>query len=86
MLNNGEDEEKLLQKIVVLYGVLEKFGYPPHRVEECLKAIKTIELEEAMDYVSHPLHGCVVHHCDVCHVLLILLALRSNVVASSLYK
>ncbi|KAG0148747.1 hypothetical protein CROQUDRAFT_669777 [Cronartium quercuum f. sp. fusiforme G11] len=49
--SNGDDDEKLLQRLAVLYGVLDKLGYPKSRIEDCLGTIKMIDFEEAMDYL-----------------------------------
>ncbi|KAH9810275.1 P-loop containing nucleoside triphosphate hydrolase protein, partial [Melampsora americana] len=49
--NESDDEEKLLQKVIVIYGVLEKLGYPKNRIEDCVVKIQKVELDEAMDYL-----------------------------------
>lgn len=49
--NDSDDEEKLLQKVIVIYGVLEKLGYPKSRIEDCVVKIQKIELDEAMDHL-----------------------------------
>lgn len=48
---DGEDE--LIVKIASLYGVLEQLGFSSLRIEECLRVIKHLALEEALDWVSY---------------------------------
>lgn len=48
----GEDnEEKVLGRLGITYGVLRRLGFAEERVEECLRAISGTELEEAFDWV-----------------------------------
>jgi ATP-dependent RNA helicase DHX29 len=48
----GEDnEEKVLSRLGITYGVLRRLGFTEERVEECIKAIGGVELEEAFDWV-----------------------------------
>lgn len=50
----GEDnEEKVLNRLGVTYGVLRRLGFTEDRVEECLKAIIGVDLEEAFDWVRN---------------------------------
>lgn len=47
-----EPEEKVIGKVATLFGILEQLGFTKERVEECLRAVKTLELEDALDWVS----------------------------------
>lgn len=50
----GEDnEEKVISRLGITYGVLRRLGFTEERVEECLKAISGVELEEAFDWVRN---------------------------------
>lgn len=44
-------EEKAVAKLGITYGVLRRLGFSEERVEECLRSIRGIELEEAYDWV-----------------------------------
>jgi hypothetical protein len=48
-----ENEEKLLLRLGILYGVLHRLGIPPHRIEECLSANRKIDIEEAFEWVGY---------------------------------
>lgn len=41
----------MLSRLGVTYGVLRRLGFSEERVEECLRAISGVELEEAFDWV-----------------------------------
>lgn len=47
-----EPEEKAIARLGITYGILRRLGFSEARVEECLRAIRGIELEEAYDWVS----------------------------------
>ncbi|KNZ63764.1 hypothetical protein VP01_1103g1 [Puccinia sorghi] len=49
--NLQEDEEKALYKLAVLHGVLDGLGFPKSRIRQCLEQIKSLEFEEAVDYM-----------------------------------
>jgi len=49
----SEPEEKQLIKAASLYGVLERFGFSEDRILECLGCIRSLELDEAVDWVGH---------------------------------
>ncbi|KAJ7727845.1 P-loop containing nucleoside triphosphate hydrolase protein [Mycena maculata] len=46
-----ESEDKAIGKLGVTYGVLRRLGFSEDRVEECLRAIRGVELEEAYDWL-----------------------------------
>lgn len=48
-----EPEDKVLGKLAVTYGVLRRLGFSEARVEECLKSINGVSLEDAYDWVSN---------------------------------
>jgi len=48
-----EGQEKALLKIAVTYGTLRRLGFSESRVEDCLKAIDGVDLEEAYDWVCN---------------------------------
>ncbi|CDO72377.1 hypothetical protein BN946_scf184977.g76 [Trametes cinnabarina] len=46
-----EPEEKALVKIAITYGVLRRIGFSELRVEECLRAIPGVDLDEAVEWL-----------------------------------
>ncbi|KAJ6604782.1 P-loop containing nucleoside triphosphate hydrolase protein [Mycena vulgaris] len=46
-----ESEDKAIGKLGITYGVLRRIGFTEDRVEECLRAIKGVELDEAYDWL-----------------------------------
>jgi hypothetical protein len=46
-----EMEEKAIAKLGVTYGVLMRLGFPETKVEECLRRINGVDLDEAYDWV-----------------------------------
>ncbi|KAK7463716.1 hypothetical protein VKT23_005652 [Stygiomarasmius scandens] len=46
-----EGQEKALLKIAVTYGTLRRLGFLESRIEDCLKAIDGVDLEEAYDWL-----------------------------------
>lgn len=46
-----EPEEKALFRLAITYGVLRRLGFTESRVEECLKAIGGVDLDDAYDWV-----------------------------------
>lgn len=53
-----ESEDKAIARLGVTYGVLRRSGFSEERVEECLRAISGVDLEEACDWVCDYLFGC----------------------------
>ncbi|KDE09069.1 hypothetical protein MVLG_00787 [Microbotryum lychnidis-dioicae p1A1 Lamole] len=51
-----EPEDKAITKIATLWGVLEGIGFRTERIEECLTQAKSLELEDALDWLFL--------HCD----------------------
>ncbi|PCH33517.1 pre-mRNA-splicing factor ATP-dependent RNA helicase prp22 [Wolfiporia cocos MD-104 SS10] len=46
-----ETEEKATARLGITYGVLRRLGFSEERVEECLKAIQGVDLEQAFDWL-----------------------------------
>ncbi|KAF8167975.1 P-loop containing nucleoside triphosphate hydrolase protein [Crassisporium funariophilum] len=46
-----ESEEKATARLGITYGVLRRLGYGEDRVEECLRSIGGVELDEAFDWL-----------------------------------
>lgn len=44
-------EEKAVIRLAITYGVLRRLGFSESKVEECLRAIRGIDLEEAYGWV-----------------------------------
>ncbi|GAA5855636.1 hypothetical protein JCM8547_001627 [Rhodosporidiobolus lusitaniae] len=51
-----EPEDKVIAKVATLYGILEQLGFTSERIEECLKTVKVLELDDCMDWLFL--------HCD----------------------
>ncbi|SCZ98775.1 BZ3500_MvSof-1268-A1-R1_Chr7-1g09268 [Microbotryum saponariae] len=51
-----EPEDKVITKIATLWGVLEGIGFRTERIEECLTQAKSLDLEDALDWLFL--------HCD----------------------
>ncbi|KAI9057120.1 P-loop containing nucleoside triphosphate hydrolase protein [Trametes sanguinea] len=46
-----EPEEKALVKLAITYGVLRRLGFSESRVEECLRTIPGVDLDEAVEWL-----------------------------------
>ncbi|KAG1854089.1 hypothetical protein C8R48DRAFT_835894 [Suillus tomentosus] len=46
-----ETEEKLVMRLGITYGVLRRQGFSQDRVDECLRAIQGVDLEEAYEWL-----------------------------------
>lgn len=46
-----ETEEKIVTKLGITYGVLRRLGFSQDRVDECLRAIQGVDLEEAYEWL-----------------------------------
>ena len=46
-----ESEEKAIARLGITYGVLRRLGFSEERVEECLRTINGVNLQEAFDWV-----------------------------------
>ncbi|KAI0361784.1 P-loop containing nucleoside triphosphate hydrolase protein [Trametes cingulata] len=51
-----EPEDKALVRLAITYGVLRRLGFSESRVEECLRAIPGVDLDEAVEWLHL--------HCD----------------------
>ncbi|KAI5477732.1 hypothetical protein MNV49_005921, partial [Pseudohyphozyma bogoriensis] len=51
-----EPEDKVIAKVATLWGILEGLGFTKERAEECLRAVRNLELEEVLDWLFL--------HCD----------------------
>ncbi|GAA6012163.1 hypothetical protein JCM10207_005153 [Rhodosporidiobolus poonsookiae] len=51
-----ESEDKVVAKVATLYGILEQLGFTAERVEECLRKVKVLDLDDCMDWLFL--------HCD----------------------
>ncbi|KAF9452647.1 P-loop containing nucleoside triphosphate hydrolase protein [Macrolepiota fuliginosa MF-IS2] len=49
--NLDEPEDKLIGRLGITYGVLRRLGFSEERVEECLREIHGVDLEEAYDWL-----------------------------------
>ena len=56
-------EDKALPRLAITYGVLRRLGFPEDTVEQCLRSIDGVELEEAIDWVCTKLRNytCLTH-------------------------
>jgi ATP-dependent RNA helicase DHX29 len=45
-------EEKALTRLAVTYGILRRLGFSEERVEQCLRAIPGVDLDEAYEWVG----------------------------------
>lgn len=45
-----DTEEKVIAKVAALYGILDALGLT--RIEECLRSVKNLDLEAALDWVG----------------------------------
>jgi ATP-dependent RNA helicase DHX29 len=46
-----ETEEKLVTRLGITYGVLRRLGFSQDKVDECLRAIQGVDLEEAYEWL-----------------------------------
>lgn len=46
-----EPEDKAIARLGITYGVLRRLNFSEKRVEECLRAIQGVDLEEAYEWV-----------------------------------
>ncbi|GAA6051223.1 hypothetical protein JCM3770_005879 [Rhodotorula araucariae] len=46
-----ETEDKVVAKVATLYGVLEQLGFKSERVEQCIREVKNLELEDCLDWL-----------------------------------
>jgi ATP-dependent RNA helicase DHX29 len=67
-----DPEKKAIARLGITYGVLRRLGFSEARVEECLRSIQSVDLDEAYEWVSHSLPNLFSHH-----VLKVMSALHS---------
>ena len=46
-----EPEDKAIVRLAITYGVLRRLGFSEARVEECLRAISGVDMDEAFEWV-----------------------------------
>lgn len=46
-----EPEDKVIAKVATLYGILEQLGFAPPRIEQCIREVKVLELEDCLDWL-----------------------------------
>ena len=63
---NEDNEEKVLSRLGITYGVLRRLGFTEETVEECLRAINGVELEEAFDWVRDTITTLLPHRTHRC--------------------
>lgn len=47
-----EPQDKVVAKVATLFGILEQLGFRKQRVEECLRKVKALEIDDCLDWVS----------------------------------
>lgn len=47
-----ETEDKVVAKVATLWGILKQLGFTKERIEECLRAVRALELDDVLDWVS----------------------------------
>lgn len=50
-----EPEEKAVVRLAITYGVLRRLGFSEARVEECLRTISGVDMDEAFRWVCRAL-------------------------------
>lgn len=46
-----EAQDKIIAKVATLYGILEQLGFKTERVEQCLRVVKALDLEDCLEWV-----------------------------------
>jgi sulfur carrier protein ThiS len=52
-----EPQDKVVAKVATLFGILEQLGFRSERIEECIRKVKTLEIEDCLDWVRLVIHG-----------------------------
>lgn len=52
-----EPQDKVVAKVATLFGILEQLGFRSERIEECIRKVKTLEIEDCLDWVRLIIHG-----------------------------
>lgn len=48
-----EPQDKVVAKVATLFGILEQLGFRSERIEECIRKVKTLEIEDCLDWVRY---------------------------------
>ncbi|BGP54757.1 hypothetical protein JCM8202_003265 [Rhodotorula sphaerocarpa] len=46
-----EPQDKVVAKVATLFGILEQLGFRKQRVEECLRKVKALEIDDCLDWL-----------------------------------
>lgn len=46
-----EPQDKVVAKVATLFGILEQLGFRSERIEECIRKVKTLEIEDCLDWL-----------------------------------
>ncbi|GAA5869867.1 hypothetical protein JCM3774_000517 [Rhodotorula dairenensis] len=46
-----EPQDKVIAKVATLFGILEQLGFRSERIEECIKKVKTLEIDDCLDWL-----------------------------------
>lgn len=46
-----EPDDKVVSKVASMYGILEQLGFEDVTIEECLRSITRLELDDALEWV-----------------------------------
>jgi ATP-dependent RNA helicase DHX29 len=57
-------KEKAGARLAVTYGILRRLGFSEDWVEQCLRTMSGIELDEALDWVSPDIKLCYALSCS----------------------
>ncbi|BGO98493.1 hypothetical protein NBRC10513v2_002888 [Rhodotorula toruloides] len=44
-------QDKVIAKVATLYGILEQLGFKAERVEQCLRVVKALDLEDCLEWM-----------------------------------
>lgn len=71
-------KEKAVSRLAVTYGILRRLGFSEDWVEQCLRAISGVELDEALDWVSPDIIAIVLSRSSAISLLSIALITNSK--------
>ena len=57
-----EPEEKVIPQLAITYGVLRRIGHSEETVEECLRSISGVDLQQAYEWVRYACWSFVEAH------------------------
>ncbi|GAA5993713.1 hypothetical protein JCM10908_001342 [Rhodotorula pacifica] len=46
-----EPQDKVVAKVATLFGILEQLGFRSERIEECLRKVRTLEIDDCLDWL-----------------------------------